>query len=183
MEYFKKMEGDRIYLSPINKEDYKIYTKWINDLDIAINLGNAHEVYTLEKEKDVLEEISKNSFAIIHKSEDKLIGNCGLINIDQVNKKADLGIFIGEKEYWNKGYGLEAINLLLDYGFNLMNLYNIMLRVFSYNKRAINCYKKVGFKEIGRRRKAIQVTGQKYDEVFMDILTEEFKEGKISVGN
>lgn len=181
MEYFKKVVGDRIYLSPINKEDYKKYTRWINDLDISIKLGNAHDIFSLDKEKEIIEEISKNSFAIIEKQDDKLIGNCGLMNIDHVNKNAELGIFIGEKNFWNKGYGSEAIKLLLDYSFNLMNLYNIMLKVYSYNKRAINCYEKIGFKEIGRRRKARQVAGKKYDEVFMDILAEEFKEGKISV--
>lgn len=181
MEYFKKITGDRIYLSPVNKEDYKKYTEWINNLEVSINLGNAHEIYTIDKEKEALEEISKNSFAIIEKKENKLIGNCGLFNIDQVNQNSELGIFIGEKDYWNQGYGTEALKLLLDYGFNLLNLYNIMLKVYSYNKRAIKCYKKIGFNEIGRRRKARVIGGEKYDEVFMDILSEEFNEGNISV--
>jgi RimJ/RimL family protein N-acetyltransferase len=181
MEYFKKIIGDRVYLSPINKEDYRKYTAWINDLEVSINLGNAHEIYTIDKEKEALEEISKNSFAIIEKNEDKLIGNCGLFNIDQINQNAELGIFIGEKDYWNKGYGTEALKLLLDYGFNLLNIYNIMLKVYSYNKRAIKCYKKIGFKEAGRRRKSRVIAGEKYDEVFMDILVEEFNEGNISV--
>ena len=181
MRYFKKLIGDRIYLSPINKEDFEKYTEWINDLEISMNLGNAHQIYTLHKEKEFLEEVSENSFAIILKENDQLIGNCGLIDVEQVTKKAELGIFIGEKEYLNRGYGTEAIKLLLDYGFNLLNLHNIMLEVFSFNKRAISCYKKVGFKEIGRRREAREIAGKKYDEVFMDILATEFTEGKISV--
>lgn len=181
MRYFKKLIGENIYLSPINKEDYEKYTEWINDLDISLKLGNAHQIYTLKKEQEILEEISENSFAIILKEDDKLIGNCGLINIEQVTRKAELGIFIGEKEYWNMGYGTEAINLLLDYGFNLLNLHNIMLEVFAFNKRAIECYKKIGFKEIGRRREAREIAGKRYDEVFMDMLSTEFNEGKISV--
>jgi len=181
MRYFKKLVGENIYLSPINLEDYEKYTEWINDLDISLKLGNAHQIYTLQKEQEILEDISENSFAIILKENDKLIGNCGLIDVEQVTRKAELGIFIGEKEYWNMGYGTEAITLLLDYGFNLLNLHNIMLEVFAFNKRAIECYKKIGFKEIGRRREAREIAGKKYDEVFMDILATEFTEGKISV--
>ncbi|HMA60753.1 MAG TPA: GNAT family protein [Halanaerobiales bacterium] len=181
MRYFKKLVGENIYLSPINLEDYEKYTEWINDLDISLKLGNAHQIYTLQKEQEILEDISENSFAIILKENDKLIGNCGLIDVEQVTRKAELGIFIGEKEYWNMGYGTEAITLLLDYGFNLLNLHNIMLEVFAFNKRAIECYKKIGFKEIGRRREAREIAGKKYDEVFMDILATEFTEGKISL--
>ncbi len=181
MRYFKKLVGENIYLSPINLEDYEKYTEWINDLDISLKLGNAHQIYTLQKEQEILEDISENSFAIILKENDKLIGNCGLIDVEQVTRKAELGIFIGEKEYWNMGYGTEAITLLLDYGFNLLNLHNIMLEVFAFNKRAIECYKKIGFKEIGRRREAREIAGKKYDEVFMDFLATEFTDGKISV--
>lgn len=104
-----------------------------------------------------------------------LIGLCVLFAIDKVDRKAMFGITIGEKSYWDKGYGQEATKLILDFGFNLLNLNNIMLGVFSYNQRAINCYKKVGFKEIGRRRQARIISGKKYDMVLMDILAEEFE--------
>ena len=86
-----------------------------------------------------------------------------------------LGIAIGEKEYWGQGYGTEATRLLVDYGFNLLNLNSIMLGAFVFNERAIACYKKVGFKEIGWRRQARIIGGQKYDVLLMDILAEEFQ--------
>jgi len=181
LNYFKKIVGERIYLSPINIDDYEEYTKWINDLDISINLGNAHQIYSLQKEKEYLKEVSKNNFAIITEAEDQLIGNCGLMNVDSVHQQAELGIFIGEKDYWDKGLGAEAVKLLLNYGFNLLNLHNILLKVFSYNERAIKCYKKVGFKEIGRRRESREIASQKYDEVYMDILSSEFSDGKIKI--
>jgi RimJ/RimL family protein N-acetyltransferase len=81
---------------------------------------------------------------------------------------------IGDKNYWNQGYGQEATRLLLDYGFNLLNLNSIMLGVFSFNQRAIKAYRRVGFREIGLRRQARIINGQKYDVLEMDILAEEF---------
>ncbi|MTI70824.1 MAG: GNAT family N-acetyltransferase [Firmicutes bacterium] len=180
MRYFKKVVGEKVYLSPINIEDAKKYTEWINDLEISINLGNASEIYSLEKEKEILERISKEgyNFAIVSLNKDELIGNCGLMHVDMKHGTAELGVFIGNKNYWSKGYGRESINLLLDYGFNLLNLNNIFLKVHSFNKRAVSCYKKCGFKEIGKRRQAYVVGNKKYDDIFMDILRTEFK-GKI----
>jgi len=98
-----------------------------------------------------------------------------LFGMDQGDRRAMLGIVIGEKACWNKGYGQDATKLLLDYGFNLLNLNNIMLGVFSFNERAVNCYRKVGFKEIGRRRQARIIGGKKFDVILMDILAEEFE--------
>jgi len=180
MKYFKKIVGERIYLSPVNPEDNEKYVEWLNDLKLSLNLTMAPKIISLEKEKEILENMSKEgyNFAIVEKNEDKLIGNCGLMDVEFVHGTAELGIFIGEKDYWNKGYGTEVINLLLDYAFNILNLNNIMLKVHSFNKRAVKCYKKCGFKEIGRRRNAFIVGEDKYDDIFMDILAEEF-EGRI----
>jgi RimJ/RimL family protein N-acetyltransferase len=103
-----------------------------------------------------------------------LIGNCGFIDIDYVNKTAETGIFIGNKNYWNKGYGTEALSLLLDYGFKALNLHNIMLRVYEFNERAIRCYQKTGFKHIGKRREALHRNLEKHNIIFMDILQNDF---------
>ena len=176
MKYFKKMVGERVYLSPIDPDDAEVYAKWINDLEVSIYLTSAPNVYSLSKEKEILEQISKEgyNFAIIDSEKVKVIGNCGLMNVDNVNRKAELGIFIGEKDYWGKGYGTEAIELLLDFSFNILNLNSIMLIVRAFNKRAIRCYEKCGFKLIGKRREAAIIGPQKYDEYYMDILAGEF---------
>lgn len=114
-------------------------------------------------------------FSIVDLQSDIAIGRCLLFDVNLVDRNAKLGIFIGNKEFLGKGFGSDALRLLLDYGFNLLNLNNIMLGTFSFNERAIQCYKKVGFKEIGRRRQARIIGGVKYDSVFMDILAEEFE--------
>jgi len=113
-------------------------------------------------------------FAIIDKDTDALIGNCSLFKIDHSDRKAEMGIFIGNKNYWDKGYGTEAMRLILDYGFNILNLHNIILNVHDSNKRALKAYEKVGFKYIGSRRESFIMGGRKYDEIFMDILEDEF---------
>lgn len=178
MQYFKKIVGIKCYLSPITEQDAEKWTEWFNDLEITIPLGD--EAYTptnvLKEKKTINDLLQQNAhvFSIVDLKTDKLLGRCMLFNIDYVNRHAMLGIVIGEKSYWNKGYGQDATKQILDYGFNLLNLNSITLEVFSYNKAAINCYKKVGFKEIGRKRQARIVGGKKFDIILMDILAEEF---------
>lgn len=177
--YFKKLVGEHIYLSPVSLEGAEKYTKWLNDFETTDYIGESTEIYTIENEKNFLENCSKNkngvTFGIVKLDDDELIGNCGLKEISAVNRTATLGIFIGEKEERSKGYGLEAIKLLLDYGFNYLNLHEINLDVYSFNERAIKCYEKVGFKEYGRRRESVYVNGKYYDVISMDILKSEFK--------
>lgn len=177
MKSIKKVEGKRIYLSPINVEDYPKYTEWLNDIEVNIYLNALTKVITFEKEREFLTNAAKEGdyiFGIRLLESDLLIGNCGLINTDHINRTSTLGIFIGDKEYQNKGYGTEAIKLLLDYGFYILNLNNIWLYYFSYNSRGSKCYEKCGFKLVGRRRQAKIINGMKYDEIYMDILAEEY---------
>lgn len=176
MKYFPKIKGKNLYLSPINPDDYELYTKWINDLTTSIPLGGATMTYSLMKEKELLEKISKeeNMFAIVDKASNEAIGNCSLFNLNQIHGTAELGIFLGAAESRGRGYGSEAIELLLNYGFKMLNLHNIKLGVFSFNERGIACYEKCGFKEYGRRREAFKINGRYFDEVHMDILEQDF---------
>ncbi|MBA1336926.1 MAG: Acetyltransferase, GNAT family [Firmicutes bacterium] len=181
MKYFKKIVGERLFLSPIDPEDAELYANWINDLEVSIYLTSAPDIYSLARERETLERISKEGyvFAIVDSEKEQAIGNCGVMNVDLINRKAELGIFIGAKGYWGKGYGKEAIELLLDFSFNILNLNSVMLIVKEFNKRAINCYEKCGFKLIGKRREAVILGSQKYDEYYMDILATEFKKNSI----
>jgi RimJ/RimL family protein N-acetyltransferase len=175
--YYKKMIGKRIYLSPIDPEDYKLYTEWINDMEVGLGITFSRMLMSEATEKEALERISKNgyNFAVIDNETNLTIGNVGFPAIDQVNRKGTVGIFIGDKKYWNNGYGGEALSLLMDFGFNILNLHSINLVVFGFNKPAIRCYEKIGFKEAGRLREAKIMAGEKYDEIYMDILASEFE--------
>ena len=175
MRYFKKLVGKKIYLSPMRVEDAETYTKWLNDFSVTDGTGSSNRVTSLDAEKEwISQNLSQHQFAIVRLEDDKLIGNCGYNELNHLSQCGTVGLFIGDEENRNNGYGQDTLNLLLDYGFNYLNLKNIMLKVFSFNERAINCYKKVGFKEIGRRRQSYYLKGTFYDDVYMDILREEF---------
>lgn len=185
MKYFKKLVGEKIYLSPRNTDEIEKFTEWLNDFDTTDYIGRSANIMTLDAEKKYFEEnINKNyNFFIVTLDNDKLIGTVGLEKYDSINRTATLGIFIGEKEYRSQGYGTEAIKLVLDYGVNYLNLNNIKLDLMSFNNRALKCYQKCGFKEYGRRRKCKFINGKYYDLIEMDILAEEFKESYIKNKN
>lgn len=176
MKYFKKLIGDRIYLSPRNSEDVEKFTEWLNDFETTDYTGRSGILTTLDGERKYLEENSnpEATFVIVTLEDNKMIGTVSLEHIDWINRTATLGIFIGDKEFRSKGYGTEAIRLILEYGFKYMNLYNIKLDLMEFNERALKCYEKCGFKEYGRRRKCKFINGKYYDSISMDILADEF---------
>lgn len=178
MKYFKKLIGERIYLSPLNIEDAEKYVEWFCDFKMTDGIGKSGNIMTIEAEREWISNTLKNNdlnFAIVKLENDELIGNIGFNNISHQNRIGTVGIFIGEEKNRSNGYGTEALRLLLDYGFSYLNLNNIMLTVKSFNERAIRCYEKVGFKEFGRRRKSYFLNGKYYDDVYMDILVDEFE--------
>jgi len=175
MAYYKKLIGERVYLSPISTDAIDTYMRWVNDMDVTEGTGIHHKIFSMELEKEALEGISKSghTFAIIEKETDKLIGTIGFFDESMLNRRAEFGIMIGEKDHWSKGFGAEAIRLLLDFGFNVRNYNNICLHVCSFNKGAIACYEKVGFKRQGVRREIVIRGKHKYDLIYMDMLAEE----------
>ncbi|MDA3850273.1 MAG: GNAT family protein [Spirochaetaceae bacterium] len=178
MAYYKKLIGETCYLSPISEEDSENWVRWLNDSEVTLPLGDeVFQVIGPQKAQEMVRESQSKgdkTFTIVDNNSDKAIGRIMLFDIHQIYQSAMMGIFIGEGDYWSRGYGSEAINLLLDYAFNLLNLHYISLGVFEYNQRAYNCYKKIGFKEIGRRREARPVGDKLYDVILMDILATEY---------
>jgi RimJ/RimL family protein N-acetyltransferase len=100
------------------------------------------------------------------------------MDVDWKNRFGVCGIMIGDKENQGKGYGTDAMKVLVKYGFNTLNLNRIELETFEFNLRAFKSYKKVGFKEEGTRRKAIYVNGKYYDCYILGILRDEWNEDK-----
>ncbi len=180
MECFKKLVGDRIYLSPkgVSDEEVQKFTEWMNDFQVTDYIGRTGQVITLSGEKEWLENSAKNrekiDFNIIELANNKLIGTMGLMKFNWIERSAILGIFIGDGDYRSNGYGTEAIRLLLEYGFRYLNLHSIRLELLEINERAHKCYLKCGFKDTGRNREEIFLNGKYYDRLHMDILENEF---------
>ncbi len=119
------------------------------------------------------------TFGIITNVDKRYIGNIRLKILNNVSRRADMSIGIFNPEYRNKGMGSESLILLINFGFDTLNLLSMELRVFSNNSRAIAAYKKLGFREIGLRRKADFVEGRFLNDLMMDLLVEEWKTKRI----
>jgi RimJ/RimL family protein N-acetyltransferase len=173
------IEGEQIALGPARRDLLPLYQRWANDFEVTRTTGLAARVMTLEAEEAWLAAISSGesnvAFTIYERATWRPIGLCGLHDLDLRHRTAEFGLMIGAKECWGRGYGTEVSRLTLDYGFNVIGLHNIMLRVFASNGRAIRAYQRVGFREVGRRREAHRLGGRVQDVIWMDCLATEFE--------
>ncbi|GAA0776682.1 GNAT family protein [Clostridium subterminale] len=181
MEFLKKLVGDKCYLSPADATIADKVARWSNDLRVSIRTGDISDMITVDAQREYLNGMNEGGYAfyIIDSENDEAIGVIRLMRISHIHRNAVLGMFIGDSNHRNKGIGTEATKLILDFAFNVINLRNIMIETFSFNERAINLCKKIGFKEIGRRRNAIIYGNNEFDEVFMDLLNTDFHESVI----
>ena len=115
----------------------------------------------------------RHPFSIRALAEARLIGFIGLW-VDFVHGEGWVGIGIGEREYWGKGYGTDAMRLVLRYAFTELNLYRVSLGLHEYNSRALHSYEKAGFRMEGRSRKDMMREGRRTDSLWMGILREEW---------
>ncbi len=168
--------GKRIRLRAIERSDIPTFVHWFNDPEVTKNLVLYLPLSQAQEERWFEAQLEDKNRCVlgIETLDGKLIGNIGLENINWKDSRAELGIVIGDKEYWDNGYGSEAIITLLDFVFRQMNLHRVYLRVYEDNKRAIRCYEKCGFKLEGCLRESRFADGKYSDELVMGILHHEF---------
>lgn len=173
-----KMKGRKIGLAVLEKHDLPKFKKWLNDPKLSLFM---REFDTMLAEENMLEWYDESihdenqiDFSIVNLADGDLVGACTLTGIDRRNSNAEARIFIGRHRFWNQGYGSEAMLLLLDYAFNVLNLHCVHLKVNEINKSAIHVYKKLGFKLSGKRRQARAYLRKRYDLYLMDMLAHEF---------
>jgi RimJ/RimL family protein N-acetyltransferase len=172
--------GNRIRLRGNERNDLHKFVEWLNDpevkrfLSVSMPLSQATEENWFE---DMLKRPSEEHPLGIEIKVDKgwkLVGNCGFFDINWRTRSAEVGIFIGEKSYWNKGFGTEVMQLLLRHGFGTLNLNRIFLHVDSENLGGIRAYEKAGFVLEARLRQADFRDGMYRDDLIMSVLRSEW---------
>lgn len=165
--------GEKTILRKLSEKDLEKSLVWFRDS--AVNKFLSHNFCDFTKEQEIqwfrFIQNSKRDllFSINTKDEHLHIGNCGLHKINWVRKSCELGIVIGEKNCWNKGYGTDAIKSMVNFAFNKLNLLKIQLNVYEYNFRAIKSYKKSGFKIVKVLRKNHFYNGNYWDTLIMEL--------------
>jgi RimJ/RimL family protein N-acetyltransferase len=175
-------EGKLVRLTQISRENLPVYKRWFRVYETQRLLGQLPVPVTDEFEEDWYDAMSRRtgrgevySFSIRTLADDELIGNCSLFDVNHKNRRAELGIVIGEKEYWGRGYGTDAMSVLLRFGFDELNLHRVELQVYDFNPRGIRAYEKLGFVHEGRRREVVWREGAYHDMLLMSILEDEWR--------
>lgn len=171
------LKGTNLTLRAVCREDLPHYIEWFSDPEVTrhllwyLPLNMDFETQWYERQ---LTDPTVLNFAIVLNDSSKHIGSIGLQKIDHKNQVAELGIAIGEKSEWGKGYCREAIKLLLAYGFEQLNLNRIFLRVFTENIAGKKCYEHCGFKLEGELRETEFNNGKFINSFIMSVLRHEF---------
>lgn len=160
-------------------EDAPIYHQWRNDIEVMQFTNPALDMFTYADTENFVKNITESnqskSYIIEEIESNKAIGVTSLINMDYGNRNAECIIDIGDKNYWGKGFGKEAFQLLLDYAFNELNLHKVYLRVFSFNERAIKLYQKLGFDEEGELKEQFYRNGAWHDIKMMGLFQKDYR--------
>jgi RimJ/RimL family protein N-acetyltransferase len=168
--------GEKVTLRAIRREDLPRFVEFRNDPKVLLAVGDTplpktidHVQKWFEKQLDDQCDIR---FAI--EADNKCIGHAGLRDVDHIDGHAELSIAIGDTEYWGRGYGRDAIRVLLDYAFRLLNLRRVWLETHAENERAIRAYRACGFVEEGRMREHIWLAGRHVDAIIMGVMRDEY---------
>ena len=173
------LTGEKIYITALSKSDIsEKYINWMNDKEVCRDNSHATFPNTRSKTLAYIESLEKSkdeiAFAIRWKKNDAHIGNIAINKIDRINRSAELAIIIGDKKYWNKGVGSEAYKLLIDYGFNTLNLNRISSGQTSANTGMIKVCEKMGMKKEGTLRQVLYKNGEYMDAVIYSILKKDY---------
>lgn len=167
--------GKKNGLRKLNSNDItEKYVSWMNDREVTKFLESGYFPTDLEAlHQYVASQNTDRSLFLgifdILSDNHVYIGNVKLANINWIHRTAEFGIMIGEKDYWGKGYGTEVTHLLIDYGFQILNLRKIYLGVFGNHESAIKAYEKAGFEVEGIMKNHLFLEGNYVDKVWMSV--------------
>lgn len=169
------LKGKKVILREIQEEDLETLLRWRNSPDTLPYVRTYRPLTMLNQEeyfKKISFDLSMIMFLICLPVENVEIGYCGLQNINWKERSAEVSILI-EKKYREKGYGEDALRLLLDYGFKNLGIHRIWAEIWEYAKHSVSLFEKVGFKNEGRLRDVHFWDGKYYDSLIYSILESE----------
>ncbi|NUM45660.1 MAG: GNAT family N-acetyltransferase [Anaerolineales bacterium] len=172
--------GNRIRLRKLEKADLPLFVAWFNDPEVRAGIGMYLPMSQVEEdrwfERMVERPPVEHILAVEIRDEAgwRLVGSTSLFDFDWRVRKAEFGILLGDKTIWNQGYGTEVTRLMLQHGFETLNLNRIELKVYSTNPRAQRAYEKAGYVLEGTQRQADYRNGQYVDDHFMAVLRDEW---------
>lgn len=172
------LTGRLVRLRAFEPDDAEALWRWHHDDEAMRWMGEGYPESRFELRKR-LENRAPNSLArvglgIETRDGGTLIGACQLRDTSPEAGRAELDLYVGERDHWNRGYGTDALRVLCAYGFDTLRLHTIALTVAEPNEAARHIYRKVGFAEEGRLRESFRREGQWYDEIVMGLLEREF---------
>ncbi len=173
---YKTIIGEKTIIRRLEEKDLEKSLMWLKDPNINKYLSQNFSDLTKQQEDAWYRQMIKSRYDFVFAIDSrrgKYIGNCALHKINWFKKSAEFGIFIGDKEYWNRGYGSEAIKKVIRFALDDLKLKKILLNVYEYNQRAFNVYKKCGF-----RLKKILKKDHYYNNKFWNTLVMEYTENK-----
>ncbi|MCH4533013.1 GNAT family N-acetyltransferase [Staphylococcus haemolyticus] len=164
----------QINLRALMKSDSNLILNWMKNEKLRYLIGTVYPITELEHENWFQNRMLEkdNRMFVIDLDNEKSIGIVGFKNLDWVNRNSELFIYIGDEEYWGKGYGTQALELIIKFAFNNLNLHMLYLEVFSYNKNATKTYERLGFKQDGILRQSKFQDGKYYDKIIMSKINE-----------
>ena len=172
------MEGKLVRIRAYERSDLESIMLWINDREVTRNL-EAQLIFPLSRiaEEKYLEETASAATYrwAIETLQGEYLGGISLVRVDWINRSAQVGITIGVKQHWGKGYGTDAMRVLLRLAFEDMNLHRVWLNVYDFNLRGIKSYEKCGFRREGVQREARFIDGHYCDSVMMGILEADYR--------
>lgn len=174
------LEGELVRLRALEPPDVERAHAWINDREVK-NFTAQRYPLSRAGEETWLREVPTNSFVdgvrlAIETKVGDVIGILSLRETRVEDRKAELAVTIGEKDYWSRGHGTDAIVTALRFAFDEMNLHRVWLTTLEYNDRALACYKKCGFTVEGRLRQEMYKAGRYWDLTVMGVLRDAFEE-------
>ncbi len=175
---YQRFRSSKIYLSPINvNEHLEYFSRWLNeDSSILAFNGFYNKILNEESIKSIIESWTQaqQCALLIVTNDNQIIGSISLFNINNFIKSGEIGIFI-EQKYQNQGYGYEAMKLIIDYAFNMLNFRYLLVNCYSHNLSALAVYKKLGFKEYGLLKEAIYYNGSFFDVNMLQLFRQDYK--------